>query len=1296
MSVRRETIILEMEDNASRPALGAVGPLQALNAELAALDGRATTASRRFTSMTQRADRLATSMEKANGSIGRTSTNLDGMASRGLVRFEGNVDRASASIDRFSGRAALLGTAIATIGPAAIPIGAAAVPALMSLVAGMGAAAGAAGVLTLAFNGVGDAVSAVSDYRLEPTAQNLAKVREEMERMGPEGARFVMAIDRATPALRDLQQTARAGIFPGWERGLDEFMTQLPGVRDLVADLSSTVGELGEASADALVNDADWQEFFDRIGTDGASALDAFGRATGNVVAGAANLVEALADITGDSSGMVETSRDFREWADNLEHTEGFKEFADYVRESGPQVAEFLGATGSAMVGIAEAAAPWGQVVLPALTALADLTGALASSPLGPPLFTAAAGMLAFNKASQLLGPNLDRAKTSLSGIGTSLRQTGADLKTVASGWTIASSTTQRESAAIAAASGRLKGSLAEVAKQAKAAGPGIAAFGFMASGAADDMGLSNTALLAMAGSMAGPWGAAAGAAIGLAVDFAKANDEVEKSVTDASSAVASANFSDIGGQLRTANESLEQFKKDAESFKDVDWDFQDLFDVRSAKNWIEGIFGESDLEELQKKMAKTRTEFSNLVDAGAKLGAEFDIDVGGTQAQKLSALQELATAAGPAMNALGITFEDLGNAAARGDGSLDEMVGRVAEWQAVADSTAGRTDAVGEALENLGKDALGAAHSADALSAALQGLISPEQDLIAAQDAMSSVLNGLADKVDKTNKSLLGTSDAAIKNRAAISEGVTAITNLSAAQAAAGESSLTVAMTMDRNRASLIQQAEAAGLSRKQTEALVNQMNLTPETVRTAFEAAGIDSVDAKTQALLHRYNALPPKVQTDIKTNGIPKSEADIARLQKKYGLTPPQVRTLAALMDHASGPIAAVIAALRAADGQSATTTIVTRRITEVQTISIGQQSRPDRRVEPGQTNARGGFYADGVRAFADGGFGMDGRYYSRQPMLVRGGANILWGERETGWEAYISGKPSERDRNLQILGMAADRLGASVTAFASGGMAGGRPARRRDPVAAALWQSGHRVPAASLIAGMMVRQLERLGRSFDDLSSKRLGRFGRSIERASALQEKQTAAARKRFDAVRDRRSQLTDSITGGLRSDLWADDGGSAFGKQYAAGSIASVNAQLRTDRDRAVQFKKDIGTLRKKGLNGSALQEIIATGDYDRARMFASASRSAIGSFEAAFNARQSATASAGRTGGQVLTPEFNALRAEAQRQNKELQQINKQLGALRKEQDHRHDAAQKSRDKNGAGPAARKGARDR
>lgn len=89
-----------------------------------------------------------------------------------------------------------------------------------------------------------------------------------------------------------------------------------------------------------------------------------------------------------------------------------------------------------------------------------------------------------------------------------------------------------------------------------------------------------------------------------------------------------------------------------------------------------------------------------------------------------------------------------------------------------------------------------------------------------------------------------------------------------------------------------------------------------------------------------------------------------------------------------------------------------------------------------------NANGGIHKDGVRTFADGGWGSDGRYYSRVPQIVKGGANIMWGELETGEEAYISRKRGMEARNIAILNEAAQWFGLSLERrYANGGLSGG---------------------------------------------------------------------------------------------------------------------------------------------------------------------------------------------------------------------------------------------------------------
>src|SRR5690606_8101834 len=83
--------------------------------------------------------------------------------------------RGSSSIDQYSGRLSLLAKTAAVVGPSLIPIGALAVPAVAGLANQFGFAAVAAGTAVIAFQGVGDALSAVNKAGLEPTEANINK-----------------------------------------------------------------------------------------------------------------------------------------------------------------------------------------------------------------------------------------------------------------------------------------------------------------------------------------------------------------------------------------------------------------------------------------------------------------------------------------------------------------------------------------------------------------------------------------------------------------------------------------------------------------------------------------------------------------------------------------------------------------------------------------------------------------------------------------------------------------------------------------------------------------------------------------------------------------------------------------------------------------------------------------------------------------------------------------------------------------------------------------------------------------
>ena len=75
-----------------------------------------------------------------------------------------------------------------------------------------------------------------------------------------------------------------------------------------------------------------------------------------------------------------------------------------------------------------------------------------------------------------------------------------------------------------------------------------------------------------------------------------------------------------------------------------------------------------------------------------------------------------------------------------------------------------------------------------------------------------------------------------------------------------------------------------------------------------------------------------------------------------------------------------------------------------------------------------NADGGIWQDGIQTFEKGGIALaTGAYVPRVSQIASGTGGILWQEPETGWETYISGKPSQRRRNLGIWAETGRRLG-----------------------------------------------------------------------------------------------------------------------------------------------------------------------------------------------------------------------------------------------------------------------------
>ncbi|MDF1603403.1 hypothetical protein [Nocardioides sp. YIM 152315] len=510
MADRRERVILELEDSGFTSGMAKDAAITRL---------------------------LAKELDHLSGTSVKTARNTD-RVSDSVDRQATVFTRADKSIDRYSGRLRLITEAATVLGPALIPLGGASITALAGLTSGLLAAGGALGATLLAVNGVGDALEALNDFQLEPTTDNLKALREELDKLGPSGEHFVRYLDRIEPELKALQNTARAGVLPGFEEGIDALLTEGPQVQRIIANISREVGDLAASGGEALAGPR-FSEFLDYLETDAAPTLRAFSVATGNVVEGLANLVVAFDPLsTSFSNGLVDLTERFAEWSRAVDETQGFQDFVAYLREAGPEALDFLGSLSMALVGIVQAAAPFGQALLPILSDFLDIIAAISASPIGPPLFTAAAGFLALNRAVSVLGPGLS-----------SLNQAFLDLRTSPNR---AATAMQRFSGVArtlggAAGMGLFLTSLHET-------NDGLRQFEAIAGGALTGLAVG------------GPWGAAIGGAIGLVTTFGDANRDSagyvaaltaslneQTGALTASSEAAAAKYLEDEGLLKTA-----------------------------------------------------------------------------------------------------------------------------------------------------------------------------------------------------------------------------------------------------------------------------------------------------------------------------------------------------------------------------------------------------------------------------------------------------------------------------------------------------------------------------------------------------------------------------------------------------------------------------------------------------------------------------------------------------------------------------------------------------------------------
>lgn len=602
MAVRREAVRLELEDHFSSGMVKAAAATELLDRKLKGLEG--------------------TGLPRLGKASGTASREVDGLARTSR--------RSGAEIDQLSGRVRILADVFATLGPAIAPVGGVAAAAVAGLASQVGFATIGMGSLLIASQGVGDALKAVEKARLEPTAANIDAAQAAMSKLAPEAQAFVTRLQQVMPVLRQIRNASAAGWFPGLTVALDELEMAAPRFQSLLRVIGQAGGSLAAEGA-GWFNTEGGQEFLTFVERNAPAALEDLGHSIGNVTSGLAKLWMATDPLNDDfSAWLVTQSQAFEQWADGLGNTEGYREFVEYVRTNGPKVAETAGAIALAMVEVVEAIAPLGGPALETIEGFAKAVSAIADSDLGTPIFTAVAAYAALNRVLQVTAALQRRiAQTDsiggglaaggvlggLRGAGGGLRTAGRDLKLVGDNW-------RYLGASAAFGEARQSKALTGIAK-------GTAAIGGLTlatSGAADSMGFSNTASLALMGTLAGPWGAAVGGGIGLMIDLAQAAEQYAGAQERANEALRSNDVEKINAAIAEQQKILSN-ARDSDKITGVGDFFSDLQRGLSGHGTQEERdSAEVQIDRLKEALGSAHVAAVEFADTQARIAADRQI----------------------------------------------------------------------------------------------------------------------------------------------------------------------------------------------------------------------------------------------------------------------------------------------------------------------------------------------------------------------------------------------------------------------------------------------------------------------------------------------------------------------------------------------------------------------------------------------------------------------------------------------------------------------------------------------
>lgn len=385
------------------------------------------------------------------------------------------------------------------------------------------------------------------------------------------------------------------------------------------------------------------------------------------------------------------------------------------------------------------------------------------------------------------------------------------------------------------------------------------------------------------------------------------------------------------------------------------------------------------------KRIADLRVEQEKLAAAGSPIA--------GMILDQLNALVGVEHAAGDAGNAIAKTQIGYDAVAGAAKSATAAMILSAEQAEADKQATADLTAALKDTSTSFDAAATAADHMKSALDRVFKSDITAEDANVAYQKSIDDLTAAAA----KNGQTLDITTEAGRANRKTVEDQVLAINTLIASDIGQGKSSADAKAAADERTTALVKEMAQFGLNEEQARAYIALLGSTPRAIETAIRIAEDEIAKKKLLDILAQLG--------DIDEGAAAKITALI-----NHGDFDEANKALNALRDNAA---------------RLSATTYTVHVGVQQHTIVVNPVTGAVQDI-PGFTPANGGF----VGQFANG--GLYARAARVPQIATANGARrgILWAEPETGWEAYISGKPSMRARNEQILAETARRFGMEI--------------------------------------------------------------------------------------------------------------------------------------------------------------------------------------------------------------------------------------------------------------------------